>query len=546
MTKILWNVPFLFAFVTLSSAQDSRPNVLLIVADDMGYSDIGPFGGEIATPALDALAKEGLMLTNFHVLPKCSPSRSVLLSGMDNHRAGLGEMSERLTEQTRGAPGYEGYLNERVAALPEVLKANGYRTYMVGKWHLGHEEETLPHARGFDETFVLVGGGGSHWSDRKGLTPTISVKYSRQGKSVKSLPDDFYSTRNYTDSLIDWIKRDQDSDQPFFAYLAYTAPHDPLHAPQEHIDKYKGVYDGGWDALREKRLGKLKTLGIIGKDARPFPRLSTVKAWNELPEEEQAMAARDMEVYAAMVDSMDEQIKRIFDQLKATDEYENTLIFFFSDNGAQGSSLTNYPGQTLDYLSQFDNRLQNRGLKNSLIDMGPGWAQASMTPSRMYKGFTSEGGIRSPLIVKLPGKMANAGSISHSFLHIRDIMPTVLGAADIQQPVKRFAERPVQHIQGNSVLPMLQGRETRMAPNVSEVGYELSGMKAFIAGRWKALWMPEPHGKGEWELFDLNRDPGELNDLGKEHPKKLTELVARWEQYKKDNGVIDVSSGGGK
>ena len=515
--KNLWFIPLLFALVTSTVAQDSSPNVLLIVADDMGYSDIGPFGGEIATPTLDALAKEGLMLTNFHALPKCSPSRSVLLSGMDNHRAGLGAMGERMTESVKGKPGYEGYLNLRVAALPEVLKANGYRTYMVGKWHLGHCEDTLPHARGFDETFVLVGGGGSHWSDQKWLTPTIPVEYSRNGKEMKSLPEDFYSTRNYTDNLIEWIKRDQKSEQPFFAYLSYTAPHDPLHAPQEYIDKYRGVYDGGWDALREKRLERLKELGIVANNAKSFPRLPSVKAWEELPEDERAMAARDMEVYAAMVDYMDGQIKRVFDQLKAAGEYENTLIIFFSDNGAQGSSLTNYPGQTQDYLGQFDNRFENRGLRNSLIDMGPGWAQASMTPSRMFKGFTSEGGIRSPLLVKLPGKMANACSINHSFLHIRDIMPTVLHAADIEQPAKRFAGRSVQPIQGTSVLPLLEGKDVE---TVSEVGYELSGMKAFIAGRWKVLWMPEPYGTGEWELFDLKQDPGELNDLGKKAPAK--------------------------
>ncbi len=205
----------------------------------------------------------------------------------------------------------------------------------------------------------------------------------------------------------------------------------------------------------------------------------------------------------------------------------------------------NYPGQTEEYVSTFDNRLENRGLENSLIDQGPGWAQASMTPSRMYKGFTAEGGIRSPLIVKLPGEMASAGSINQSFLHIRDIMPTILDAAGIKLPGEHFAGRPVQPIQGNSVLPMLAGSEAGTAPGVNEVGYELFGMKAFIAGDWKALWMPPPNGPGEWELFDLKQDPGELNDLGKKHPQKLAELVTRWQQYEKENGVLDLSPGGG-
>ena len=546
ITKNLWLAALFFALVTSGVAQGSPPNVLLIVADDMGYSDIGPFGGEIATPTLDTLAQEGLRLANFHVLASCSPSRSVLLSGMDNHRAGLGTMNERMSDDIRGKPGYEGHLNHRVAALPEVLKANGYRTYMVGKWHLGEDERTVPHARGFDETFVLVDGGGSHWADSKWITPTVPMTYSRNGKEVDSLPEDFYSSKDYTDALIEWIKRDQGNDQPFFAYLAYTAPHDPLHAPKEYIDKYKGVYDGGWDNLRGKRLQRLKELGIIEKNAKPFPRLPTVEAWEELSEEERAMAARDMEVYAAMVDYMDGQIKRVIDQLKASGEYENTLIIFFSDNGANGSSVMHYPGQTEEYVSTFDNRLENRGLENSLIDQGPGWAQASMTPSRMYKGFTAEGGIRSPLIVKLPGKMANAGSIDQSFLHIRDIMPTILDAANIEQPGERFAGRPVQPIQGNSVLPLLDGREAETGPGVNEVGYELFGMKAFIAGHWKALWMPLPNGTGEWELFDLKQDPGELNDLAKKHPQKLEELVNRWEQYEEENGVLDLSSGGGQ
>ena len=214
-----------------------RPNILLIVADDLGYSDIGPFGSEIATPALDALAHEGLILTGFHVLPTCSPSRCVLLSGVDNHRAGLGTMGEMKTPEMEGNPGYAGYLNFEVAALPEVLKDAGYHTYMAGKWHLGSEEDTIPHARGFEETFILVPGGGSHWSDRLPTTPAAwnEMTYRRNGKIVESLPDDFYSTKDYTDHLLEWIEKDHGDGKPFFAYLSYTAPHDPLHAPSEYI-----------------------------------------------------------------------------------------------------------------------------------------------------------------------------------------------------------------------------------------------------------------------------------------------------------------------
>ncbi len=530
-----------------SSGEDSaaalpdRPNVLLIVADDMGFSDIGPFGGEIATPTLGALAKEGLQLTNFHVLPTCSPSRSVLLSGTDNHIAGLGTMGEFKPPEADGHPGYEGHLNFRVAALPEVMKAQGYQTYMVGKWHLGADEDTAPHARGFDESFALLPGGGSHWSDQKPISPPETMAYQRNGTPVESLPDDFYSTKNYTDLLLEWIRRDQNDDQPFFAYVAYTAPHDPLHAPREFIDKYTGVYDAGWDVLREQRVQALKDLGIINEDAVTFPRLPSVKAWEALSEEERADAARDMEIYAAMVDYMDGQIARIFTALKDSGEYENTLIIFISDNGANGAMKSAYPGQTEEFLDTFDNSLENRGLPNSFVEMGPGWAQASMSPSRMFKAFTAEGGIRSPVLVKLPGEMANAGSMNHSFFHIRDLMPTILDVADVEPPGQEFAGRQVVPMQGHSVRGVLEGVVGALDANDRLVGYELFGMKAFIAYPWKILLMPKPFGTGDWELHNLDVDPAEVNDLSAQLPEKLRELVALWEQYRKDNGVLDIS-----
>jgi arylsulfatase len=524
----------------LAEAKDTKPNILLIVADDLGYSDIGSFGGEIATPTLDDLAKEGLQLTNFHVLPSCSPTRSVLLSGMDNHRAGLGTMGEVKTPEMEGHPGYAGYLNFEVAALPEVLKAGGYHTYMAGKWHLGSEEETSPHARGFEETFILAPGGGSHWSDRKPLSPPQTMVYRRNGKPVESLPENFYSTRYYTDVLLQFIDQNKKDGKPFFAYLSYTAPHDPLHAPKAYIDKYKGKYDEGWDVLRAKRLQRLKNLGIVHKDANPFPRLPSVKAWDQMSLQERRGAARDMEVYAAMIDYMDEQIKRVFDYLKAIGEYENTLIVFFSDNGANGAPRTVYPGQTEEFLSSFDNSLENRGLKNSFIEPGSGWAQVSMVPSRMFKAFTSEGGIKSPLLVKLPGRMANAGTMNHSFIHVRDIMPTILDLAGVTHS-EHFQGRKVRPMQGRSVLDMVAGKVESPYAGASQVGYELFGLKAFFVGDWKVLRMPKPFGTGEWELFDLKRDPAEMIDLGEQHPRKLEEMITLWEQYKIENRVLDIS-----
>ena len=531
--------------ILASCTPERPPNILLIVADDLGYSDVGSFGGEIATPTLDQLAEEGLRLSNFHVLPTCSPTRSVLMSGTDNHVAGMGTMGEVVTPEMEGHPGYEGYLNFRVAALPEVLRASGYHTYMAGKWHLGAERETSPFARGFEQTFTLVPGGGSHWNDLRPLSPPQTMIYRRNGELVEELPEDFYSTTYYTDFMLQLIEQGRGDGKPFFAYLSYTAPHDPLHAPKEYIDKYRGKYDQGWDVLREERLQALKDLGIVPDDARPFPRLPSVEAWDEMSPQERQEAARDMEVYAAMVDYMDEQIQRVFDYLKEIGEYDNTMIIFFSDNGANGAEPMAYPGQTEEYLSSFDNSLENRGLENSFIETGPGWAQASMSPSRMFKAFTAEGGIKAPFLVKLPGETPGAGTMNHSFVHVRDIMPTILEIAGIEHP-REINGRRVVPMHGTSVLDLFAGRVENPSARVSQVGYELFGLKAFFEGDWKILWMPPPYGPGEWELFNLRQDPAEMTDLSGEHPDKLAEMVALWEQYREDNGVLDIALGLGE
>jgi arylsulfatase len=540
------SLPLLFAGACAPESEapgaaDDRPNVLLIVADDLGYSDTSPFGGEIRTPALDALAAEGVRMSNFHVLPSCSPTRSVLLSGVDNHQAGLGTMGEFTTPEMEQYPGYAGHLNFEVAALPEVLQAEGYRTYMAGKWHLGFDEETSPHARGFDETFILVPGGGSHWGDRRPLSPPQPMIYRRNGEVVDELPSDFYSTTYYTDMLLEWLQEDRVLAQPFFAYLSYTAPHDPLHAPAEYIAKYRSAYDEGWDVLRDRRLQALKDLGIVPEDATAFPRLPSVEAWSDLPIERRQEAARDMEVYAAMVDFMDEQIQRVFDYLKEIGEYDNTLVIFFSDNGANGAHPTAYPGWTDEWASSFDNGLENRGLLNSFVEMGPGWAQASMSPSRLFKGVPAEGGIRVPFIVKVPGAQPNAGTLNRSFFHVRDLMPTILDLAGIEPP-SQIDGREVVALQGRSVLDVLDGSALNPYDGADRVGYELFGLKAFFDGEWKILWMPEPFGSGKWELYNLAEDPAEMNDLAAGQTDRLDAMIEMWERYKEENMVLDLAS----
>ncbi|WP_083191645.1 arylsulfatase [Formosa haliotis] len=521
------------------TSKNTSPNFLVIVADDLGYTDLGAFGGEINTPTLDGLAQEGLQFTNFHVLPTCSPTRSSLMTGNDNHVAGLGVMSETIYPAIEGLPGYAGHLSKQVAALPEVLAAGGYNTYMSGKWHLGETDDQSPFARGFQETFSFAEGAASHWSDMRALGAETSVTYRRNGKPVTTLPKDFYSTKNFTDSIIHFIDKNKIDEKPFLAYLSFTAPHDPLHAPAEYIAKYKGRYDKGWDELRKERVKALLGKGIISEDVAQevLSQNVMVQPWATLDEQSKKEKARDMEVYAAMVDYIDVSVGRVIDYLKANNLYDNTIILFFSDNGANGAPATAYPGNADGkYLSTFNNDLDNRGLPNSFVDMGAGWAQASSANFRMFKSFTSEGGIKSPLIIKPLGKKSSPG-MNKSLLHVSDIMPTLLDYAGIEYP-KEVNGTPVKAPIGESFKTVLNGSETQKQRNKG-IGYELFEMKAYIKDDWKILRLVAPFGNGDWQLYNLAEDPSELNDLSETNPKKRKELIDAYQAYVKENEVFD-------
>ncbi len=520
------------------AAEAKRPNILLIVADDLGYSDIGAFGGEIATPVLDKLAAAGMKFSNFHVLPTCSPTRAALMSGNDNHVAGMGVMAEFIYPAIEGLPGYVGHLSDQVATMPEILRSNGYHTYMAGKWHLGDADDQSPFRRGFEQTFTMMHGGGSHWSDMKPLSPIEDMIYRRNGERISELPDDFYSTKDYTEALIEFIDGNKDDGKPFFAYLSYTAPHDPLHAPREFIAKYAGIYDEGWDQLAQKRLRRMKDLGLVSEELYQLPDNFLAKPWNQTPSDKRILYARDMEVYAAMVDYMDMSIGRLLDYLDQAGLAEDTLVIFFSDNGANGALPTSYPGNSDGvYLGGFDNSLENRGLANSFIDLGPGWAQAVTVPFRYYKSFTTEGGIRSPMIVRFPSQTTITGQWNHSFTHVTDILPTLLDVAGASYP-EEIGGKTVKQPIGTSILPILAGEVTSVHSD-GGMGYELFEMKAFIQGDWKILRLPEPFGTGDWALFNLKDDPGEIQDVSTEHPEILADLKDQWQAYATENDVFD-------
>ncbi len=512
-----------------------RPNFLIIVADDLGFSDIGAFGGEIATPNLDAIAARGLKLTGFHTAPTCSPTRSMLLTGLDHHEAGLGNMAEMLSPNQLGKPNHEGYLRADTASLAELLASSGYRTHYSGKWHLGLTPEQDPHARGFQTSFALLQGGHNHFGlnaakDRQ----SQGWLYTQNGQQVSTLPSTFYSSDYFADQLDAQLragKAGADTAKPFFAYLAFTAPHFPLQAPPETIAKYKGRYDGGYDVLREQRLKRLVDLGLIDPKA-PAHDADLAPLWASLTPDQKAREARRMEVYAAMVDRMDQAIGRVVQTLKDTGEYDNTVILFLADNGAEGSNLNERSmGMLNQVYAQADNRIENIGTATSYEAIGPGWATAATAPAWRVKAYSTEGGTRAVSFLTGPGIHQGVGSI---YTNVADVVPTFLDLAHVAQPGTQFAGRTVKPIRGKSWSGWLQGRATQVYGADVAVGEELFGGRALRQGDWKITDV----GDGAWLLFDLAADPGETRDLSASEPARKAQLIKAWDAYAAQVGVI--------
>ena len=521
---------------SLLAKEETRPNILLIVVDDMGYSDIGPFGGEVRTLALDSLAKSGMRFTDFHTSVSCSPTRSMLLSGTDNHLAGLGNMSEGLFPNQIGEPGYEGHLSDRVVSMATLLRDTGYFTCMSGKWHLGEEVEHDPYNKGFQKAYTMLQGGASHFDTEWMMYANYTPIYRENGVRVH-VPKGFYSTEFYTDKIMEYIDS-RDAGKPFFAYLSYTAVHDPIHVPDKWLDKYKGRYDKGYESLRKERLNSLQKLGFIPEDTVPFPRLPMIPDWENIPEKQRKVEARRMELYSAMVENIDYHLGRLFKHLKKTGVYENTLVIFFSDNGANGAEMHQYPGTDEAWLDRnSDNRYENMGRRFSRIAQGAAWAQVSMTPFRLFKAFTTEGGIRSPLIISGPGVISR-GAHSDAFAHVMDITATILDAAGVEHPGTSYKGRKVEPLRGRTMMKVLNGKSNFIYDNDTAVNWEMLGFRAVRKGDFKLVWLSIPFGNDDWQLYDLSKDPAELNDLSQERPKLRKEMIAIWNQYSKEVGVV--------
>ena len=511
-----------------NQAIKARPNIVLVVADDLGYSDIGAFGSEILTPNLDDLAAGGMLLTNFYSGPTCSVTRSMLMTGMDSHIAGLGNMAETVADNQMGQPGYEGHLSARVDTVAEILKSAGYHTYMAGKWHLGMHPDRSPRNRGFEQSFAMLYGAGSHFSDMAGGDAhRHPVLYRDNGLLIDELSDDFYSTTFYTDRIIEQIDSNVDDGRPFFAYLAYTAPHWPLQAPDSIIDKYRGAYDRGYDSVRQGRFAAQQKLGLFDSSIQAPQRPGYVKPWVDLSDQERTYHARNMEIYAAMVDYMDTGIGRVIDYLNKRDQLDNTIIVFISDNGAEHWDHSSAPPPIGEFAANFDNSAENSGREGSFVLYGSEWAHVSNTPFSRYKGTTYEGGIRSPAVISWPDKIAG-GQVSRAITHSSDWLPTFA----------ELAGAGAQNVSGKSLVGLLTGSVEQVRDSNETVGMEIWGKRGIVADGYKLVSSGKPNELVDWELYNLQADPGEQIDLTQRQPEVFNSMLKHWNDYVANNNVI--------
>jgi arylsulfatase len=525
----------------------ARPNILLIVADDMGYSDLGAFGGEIATPNLDALALDGMRLTSFYTAAACAPTRAMLMTGREAHSVGVGGVEFTMPAQ-RDQPGYRLVLDPAVPTVAELLSEAGYHTMMTGKWHLGSGDAEQPSARGFESSFALLEGGHNHYDKTM-----FSLAHYRENGQPASWPEGAYSSDVFAGRMVEFLQSNREENRPFFAYLSFTAPHWPLQAPAEAIARYAGRYDGGPEALREQRLARQVELGILGSTASAHA-MEGVAAWGSLSAGERAYESRKMAIHAAMVDHMDQQIGVVLNELRESGKLDNTLVIFLSDNGAEGNftdtdgrwgfaALAEAMAAAGAPVPVVDNSTENLGNPDSITSIGKGWAQALMAPFRRYKTFPAEGGIHTPAFISGPG--VGSDEVSSAVLTVADIVPTVLDAAGIAwSDVKDQRGRAVQS--GRSWAPLLAGEVEKIYGENDAIGWEFYGGSALRRGDWKAVYVQAGDfgerigywGPGRWELFNLRSDPGETTDLARQQPALLEELVQAWHDYAAANDVV--------
>lgn len=517
------------------AAEPRRPNIVLILVDDAALMDFGAFGGEAHTPNIDRLARAGAMFTGYHTSPLCSPSRAMLLTGVDNHRAGVATIEEILPPAQKGKRGYDLRIEPGVLTIADRLKAEGYRTLMAGKWHLGHSEGSLPNGHGFDRSLALDASGADNWTPKPYMPYYNEAPWFEDGKPVE-LPRRFYSSDLLVDRLTRYIDEKPAGAQPFFAYLAFQAVHIPVQAPKAVSDRYKGRFDAGWAELRAARNARAKALGLVPPDAPTTGMPPFARDWNTLPPKERAIYARAMEVYAGMLESMDASIGRLEQHLRERGELDNTLFVVTSDNGPEFSDPVHAPGMNVWMaLHGYAWRLQGLGERGSLNFIGRDWAAALAAPSRLFKFYTTEGGLRVPLILSGPGVQPGARISAPTF--VTDIAPTLVDLAGGNPGAGGVA------LDGKSLRPVLAGEAQSVRAEDEAVGIEVSGNAALFRGRMKITRVMPPLGDGQWRLYDLAADPGETRDLARDRPELMRQMLSDYAAYEARVGVAKLPPG---
>ncbi len=524
--------------VTVLAADRARPNIVVLVADDWGFSDVGSFGSEIATPNIDELARHGVRFANFHVAASCSPTRAMLLTGVDSHLNGIGNLRESMPQEHLGKPGYLGSLDTNVVTVATLLKDSGYRTYITGKWNVGSEPHNLPDQRGFDRSIVQGDTGSDNWVPTQRYLPhKAKVDWFEDGKDAV-MPQEYYSSTFFVDRMIDYLCSGSQSGKPFFAYVGFQANHVPLQAPREFIDRYSGRYKDGWMALRKARRDRAAALGLVPAGT-PMVSMSTAGDWNALSEKDKFYQAREMEVYAGMAEAMDYHAGRLIAHLKQSGEYDNTVFVFLSDNGAEGSD---YEDAQIWLKTQYTQDIDKLGGKGAFGIPGPGWASASVAPLNTYKFYSGEGGIRTPMIISgVPGIAQN--QVHLGMTHVTDIVPTLLDLAQVANPGMTYRGHAIAPTTGRSLLPVLQNPALRVHPADEPIGYELSGNQALFKGDLKIVRNSPPMGDGQWHLHDLKSDPGETLDLQSQMPEVFQTMRADYETWSRSHQVLSMPEG---
>jgi len=526
MYKIISLILVIFLFTECSNVtqKDDRPNIILILVDDMGFSDLGCYGGEINTPNMDALAYQGLRFSNFYNTGRCCPTRASLLTGLYPHQAGVGRMVYR---NHGGA--YQGFLNKQAVTLAEVLQPAGYKTLMAGKWHVGHQPGQWPTDRGFERFYGIHIHVDSYYKVLKGcdvyLDGELLIPETDDPINHLHPEQDWYTTDVFTDYGMHFLSEEtQNIDQPFFLYLAYNAPHFPIEAPDEDIAKYRGKYKEGWDKLREEKFGRMKEMGIIPSNSVLSPTGNTI--WDELGEHEKEELDFRRAIYSAQVDRLDQNIGRLVAHLKEIGKYDNTLLLLLSDNGC--SNETGQFGMNWgEYNMENYNQWKEAG--GWSISQGQAWANFSNVPFRLYKKYNHQGGIATPLIAHWPGKIKDVGGIDTRPGHVVDLMATLVDVARADYPVT-FGGETIKSMQGKSLIPWLEGKDREAHEYLF---WEHEGNRAVRQGDWKLVAESEK----EWELYNLGDDPTEMNNLIAAQPDRAEQLIEVYAEWAKKNDV---------